>query len=241
MTKKIRRELFNAFSSLWSEGNPRVVGEVIDSKTGNRANQSIYDLLKVPPASRPALVSHQSGSLRYASVGEVSRQFIAKGSANSPPFIDAGAGLVLGFKNSESILFDASGCTVEALPDVTSLEAAILSAFEKGDWKENYVLVSEVVKANAFVLAVSSKPQSLLELKINGSVDAAAFSLSDAAAEIVANAAGSAVAWQRWESGTPFFRGWRVGGWFTHTLKPLKAGAPHQLALSAHVGPDDLP
>lgn len=163
--------------------------------------------------------SRSGGIMRYNSNEGVSIQFKAAGSAPvaGSALSVADAGVAIKFSRSQAVVFEAGGCKIEAVADIGELGQRLIKLYQSGKWNEDYYVVTEVVKADATTILISSDAGASVELKASGGVNAATLSLASLDAQLQ-TASTSKMGYELVaEKGlTPLFKAWRVRhGWLS--------------------------
>lgn len=162
--------------------------------------------------------SRSEGTMRYNSNDGVSIQFKAAGSAPvaGSALSTADAGVAVKFSRSNAVVFEASGCRIEAIADVGTLGRRLIELYGSGEWNKDYYVVTEVVKADVTTILISSSAGASLELKAGGDIHAASLSLASLEAQFsTASTAKMGYELVAKEGLTPLFKAWRVRGWFS--------------------------
>jgi hypothetical protein len=123
----------------------------------------------------------------YASSGAVS--IIAKIAGQVVPgssLADADAGLVVKFSRANAIVFEASGCSCAGIVDLASLGRAIEKRYAAGKWDRNWMLVTELVNANAATIIIAGSQSAQADLKASGTIGKGVIRLSDLDAKLEA-------------------------------------------------------
>lgn len=184
--------------------------------------ESNIENLGIPFTARP---SRPSGPMRYNSSKGVSLQVKAAGTAPAvgSALATADAGVTVKFSRAEAVVFEASGCKIEAIADVGELGKQIINRYQRGTWKEELYVVAEIVRANSVTVLISSSASASIELKAGGNLNAAALSLADLKAQLGV-AAYSDMGYQivAARGATPLFKAWKVDpGFFSTDFEPV--------------------
>ncbi len=108
--------------------------------------------------------------LKHYSAGQVSVSFKAAGTA--PPqgsalaLEEAGFTIELGQENS--VVFEAVGCRHERFADVDDVGSQILDRVDAKLWRLDYVLITEVVRADSATVLISKGGRARFEASIRG-------------------------------------------------------------------------
>ena len=185
--------------------------------TGNIKNTPL-------PFSRS--LDRPSGTMRYSSKKGVSLQAKLAGSAPAvgSAFTTADAGVSVKFSRGEVVVFEASGCKIESIADVGTLGQSIVRLYKMGTWDPDQYVVTEVVRADAATVLISSNAGASIELRVGGKVDVAGVSLADVNAEFgVAGYSDMGYQIVAERGLTPLFKAYRVDpGFFNDTFEPAQ-------------------
>lgn len=78
---------------------------------------------------------------------------------------EADAGIVLDFKRENSIYFNVKGSRRYEIDRQIDLRNKIIKMFEDNDWKEEWVVVTEIVKVDSATILISSNKKTHVEFK----------------------------------------------------------------------------
>ncbi|CAB3761420.1 hypothetical protein LMG29542_04076 [Paraburkholderia humisilvae] len=92
---------------------------------------------------------------------------------------EAEAGVVVKFARANAIVFEAAGCDVTRIADLTQLGNQIKKLYLAGEWQRDWIVVTELVKADSATIIVSAGASAQADLKANGSVQIGATRLTD--------------------------------------------------------------
>ena len=109
----------------------------------------------------------------YVSKEGVSIQTKLSGSVQIPNSLLSidDSGLIVEFLKAYAILFKATGSVSMHLSNKLKLGRDIIKHFEKGLWDINWVIVTEVVKADSSTIIIGNSKQGKIELKANTNVN----------------------------------------------------------------------
>ncbi len=73
------------------------------------------------------------------------------------------------FSHDKTVFIDARGCCFDSIADMNLLEKKIVEEYNRGEWKEDFVVVTEVMRAEGATVIITSggKASIALEAKIN--------------------------------------------------------------------------
>ncbi|MEO3753630.1 hypothetical protein [Streptomyces sp. B6B3] len=110
--------------------------------------------------------SKTMGTIAYASSGGVEVTVSGTASAASGPWdVPAGAAMSIRFSREGAVWFQAEACVAEAIEDLLALEEQILSLSDAGEWKDDLVVVTEVIRAEQGTVLISDAGQGGIELR----------------------------------------------------------------------------
>ncbi|MFJ9844359.1 hypothetical protein ACIRYZ_28670 [Kitasatospora sp. NPDC101155] len=118
--------------------------------------------------------SEAIGTIEYASAGGVEvlvggAAVATSGSWTAP----AGATVSITFSREAAVWFQAEDCAVEAIEDLLALEAEILALNDAGDWEDDLVVVTEVIRAGQGTVLVSGAGQGGIDFSTEAAVPGA--------------------------------------------------------------------
>jgi hypothetical protein len=172
-TREIKRNL--NYSAMWLPSVKVELGTV-----GTLTGYEFKEVTTLGELGITFIVSPQGakGTIQHNTSGAVAINFKAAGQVlegSSLGINDAGA--VVNFGRGRAICFQASGCQSPTIQNTFELLDQILKAYERGSWKREYVLVTEVIRATATTVLISNGDGAKIELRANGNVGPAGLSL----------------------------------------------------------------
>ena len=121
--------------------------------------------LDVPFAVR---VGKAKGTIKYASSEGVEVSVGGSASAATVPLVTAGASVSITFSREGAIWFQAEDCVPDAIEDLFALETAILARHAAGEWDDDLVVVTEVIRAARGTVIISGANQGGIDLHVDG-------------------------------------------------------------------------
>jgi hypothetical protein len=116
--------------------------------------------------------SDVESDMQYSSAGAVSMQLKAQGEA--PP---AGsllnvqdAGITCSFSRSGAVVLQLTDCTGQSIGNLIKVGQEVLKRHDVHEWPEGHVVVSEVVRAGASTIIISSESEAGIDLAVKGAV-----------------------------------------------------------------------
>lgn len=179
--KKYTNELKRQFGYLatWLPSTPLELGDIgilrrnEFVKISNVKNEGLtFDIREDETKSDVEHSSNGAVSLTAKAAGTVAPQ----GSVLS----EADAGLIVEFTKENAILFKVNGTTSPSIKDQVKLGNQILERYKNGNWNKEWVVITELVKAESGTIIISSSSKGRIELKASGDIDAGKIDIADA-------------------------------------------------------------
>ncbi len=98
---------------------------------------------------------------------------------------EADAGIAIDFKKEHGIVFELSGAKIHTLKDVISLRNDLKKMRKEGKWQRNWVLATEVVRAEKGTIMLSRVSDFHFEAKANADLGIENLKLTEANLEFV--------------------------------------------------------
>jgi hypothetical protein len=122
-------------------------------------------------------------------------------------FTTSDAGFSFDFKGDNSIIFQTSNHQLCELVNLAEIEQAVLEKYNRGNWDKDWVIVTELVKADAATIIISNSNNGTLELKVNANIGTDNLTLTDAALALsVLHEKGSTLKYIAQNEVTPLYR-----------------------------------
>lgn len=183
------REVSRALRYLpaWMPNAKVELGDIIDRTTLERkSNIRSVAGVGVTFATRDASTraSFEYSTARGVSISAKVAGRIAPGSSLGR----AEAGMIVKFSQENAVVFEASGCTGSAIEDLVTLGSRVLalSRARPDDWNDDWVVVTEVVRARCATVLISGDRSAQIDLKANGALAPAGIALADPNARLAA-------------------------------------------------------
>jgi hypothetical protein len=181
--KKYTNELYRQFHyfATWLPGTPLELGTIgvlknnEFTKVSNLKNENIdFEIDEDTTKS----------DLEHSSKGAVS--IITKLAGTAPiagsVLSDADAGFTVEFSQENAILFKANGTLSPSIRDQIKLGKEIIERFKQGKWNKDWVVITELVKADSATIIISSSSNGKIELKAKADISATGLDIADASA-----------------------------------------------------------
>jgi hypothetical protein len=117
-------------------------------------------------------------TINFTSQSGVAVTFNAKGQAGQ---VNASVGVT--FSEQGAILFNAAGCTAQAIEDQVQLGDAIIKLYNDGKWNKQFAVVTTLISAISTTVLMSSSSNSSITLQATDP-SVAAIDLSDASLQL---------------------------------------------------------
>ncbi len=198
---KLKQGVLNIYTSLDKEGIP------IEMSKGSRGAAMDY-------------TSHESVTIKTKLNGAIP----ALGSA----FTTSDAGFSFDFKGDNSIIFQTSNHQLCQLINLAEIEHAVLEKYNLGNWDKDWVIITELVQADAATIIISNSSNGTLELKVNANIGTDNLMLTDATLGLsVLREKGSTLKYIAQNEITPLYR---VMGLRSAFLSNLSIGTRGQIS-----------
>ena len=103
---------------------------------------------------------------KYSSAGAVTiTQKLSGEAAKGTKLGKADAGIIIEFNKSNAVYFRAVGTSNHYIADKINLGNNILNLYKKGEWKKEWVIVTQIVDADSATILISKEKGAKLELK----------------------------------------------------------------------------
>lgn len=103
---------------------------------------------------------------KYSSEGAVTITQKLKGeAAKGTKLGEADAGIIIEFNKSNAIYFRAVGSSNHYIADKINLGRTILELYKKGEWKKEWVIITQIVDADSATILISKEKGAKLEVK----------------------------------------------------------------------------
>lgn len=120
--------------------------------------------------------------LKYNSKGSVVITTKLSGAASIPgsSLTQADAGILVEFSKENSILFQANGTLTSTVKDTIVIGNKVIELFKQGKWDKKWVVITELVTAEAATILISNSKGAKIELKANAKIDAPKLDIANA-------------------------------------------------------------
>jgi hypothetical protein len=93
---------------------------------------------------------------QYHSANSSSAQLKLKGSGTPAAAAEVTAGLEIKFADANSVFFNAAGCSLNTLTNLTAIGNAVRSRLENGTWEYDWVVITTLIAAKSTTAIISS-------------------------------------------------------------------------------------
>jgi hypothetical protein len=122
------------------------------------------------------------------------------------------AGVVLTFEKQGAMVFLAQDCVTRRIENVADVASQILELQRRQLWPEDFVLISDVVRAASVLVLVAERDEAIAEIASTRYLAPADITFGSIVAESrIAAQSGIALAFLSHGPSTPFFRASRIG------------------------------
>jgi hypothetical protein len=110
--------------------------------------------------------------LSFSSKGATSVSFSAAGTVNVGGIVNTKPSLKIDFKSESAVFFNAAGCKHHMIDDKNALADAIMALYNggKGQWKREWVVVTDYIEAGSATIVVSGDSSASIELEATADV-----------------------------------------------------------------------
>jgi len=121
--------------------------------------------------------------ISYRSSSSIDVLFKARGTPVPPDsaLVEAKAGVVIDFKGKSGVLFEARECVMPVIADQLSLGDTIIDRYRSGHWAKNWVVVTQIIKADSIAVLISGNNGGRLELTAESDLQLGSLPLANAA------------------------------------------------------------
>jgi len=131
---------------------------------------------KTPPSLTPINFSYNSkGAVKITT--KLAGSIKPAGSALG----EADAGIIVEFSKENAVLFETQKANTSSIDDTVVLGEQILDLYRAGKWDKNWVVVTELISAEAATILISNSAGAKIELKANANLQMPQLNIADAA------------------------------------------------------------
>ncbi len=151
------------YYAIWMPGTPIKLGVI---GTLDKNIFSPVSTLENFNISYGIIRDRSKNDFKYASAGAVTvRQKTSGEAAEGTKLGKADAGVIIEFNKSNAIYFNALGTLNHYIADKLALGNAIMELYKKGEWKKEWVIITQIVEADSATILISKEKGAKLELK----------------------------------------------------------------------------
>jgi hypothetical protein len=118
-------------------------------------------------------ISDTHAHYSYRSQGSVTVTAHAKVELKTEEIARVESLITVSFSKENSILFDLADIEYESIVDLSSVEAALAKIFDSGKWDNNWLVVTNVMKAKKATILLANSKKSRVNLSIEGTEEIA--------------------------------------------------------------------
>jgi hypothetical protein len=158
--------------AVWPLGMPIELGSIGELKNGvflfRKHIRDVSSAFTVTPESGPAMVQYSFTNEKGVHVEMTPRAKASVGGA-----VGVKAGMEIKFSQKDLVYFNAAGCTNLVVKNAGQLEDEIKALYKRRRWNLDWVVVVQLVSAQATTAIISSSSQSSISLEASSpTVDA---------------------------------------------------------------------
>jgi hypothetical protein len=173
-------DAFGYFAT-WEPGVPLNLGDVgvLDDDVFTRIGT--LEQFQIPFTARRG---NTPVNMKYASSDAVSIAFKAAGAAPmaGSSLANVDAGVTIEFTRKNAVAFEAIGCKSSSILDQIALGQTILQKYEADQWDSDWMVITELIAAQATTVIVSSSSGGKVELKASGDLGRSNLSIASLSA-----------------------------------------------------------
>ena len=173
-------EKSNGYRPTWLPHVPLKIGDIgviedgVFVKEGNLEDVNIPFKTEMSSDTTVLDLSSENGiSITAKASGKVDPKLASLGTAD--------AGFLVEFKNDNSYIFKLNGTKTTIISNLGKVKDEILERFQNGQWPRKRLVINELVEAKASTILLAGKAGTTVELKAEGSVNAAHLDIADGA------------------------------------------------------------
>jgi hypothetical protein len=174
----IKKKFANYFAA-WLPGEKLRLGDVgviennLFTRITSLENIGINFTERADNASTPIDYISESGvSIFFKTAGEVNPSL--------PNIPEAKAGIGVEFSQKGAFIFQAAESYQPSIENIFQLEQDIISAYENGRWRSEWVVITRLVQTPIASIIVSNSSQSKVEFSVEGDIPLSSFDLGNA-------------------------------------------------------------
>ena len=117
---------------------------------------------------------------KYSSAGAVTiSQKLSGEAAKGTKLGKADAGIIIEFNKNNAIYFRAVGTSNDYIADKLTLGKTILDLYKKGEWKKEWVIITQIVDADKATILISKEKGAKMEFKAKADLKAAELDIAN--------------------------------------------------------------
>ncbi|WGQ09945.1 hypothetical protein QG516_25880 [Pedobacter gandavensis] len=194
------------YRATWDPGKPLEIGMI--GKLDGSGVFTVYSSLKAEGITPEIKADPSASDLDYTSSDKVSIGIKLSGSAPTvgSALTAADAGFEIKFTGEEGVVFKISGYKTLQIVNLKEIESQIKEKYQNSNWDKNWLVVTELIQADAATIIISNSKNGSLDLKAKAGVAAGDLKLTDAALGLsVARESGSTLKFLTQNGLTPLY------------------------------------
>lgn len=194
------------YRATWDPGKPLEIGQI--GKLDSSGVFTVYSSLKAEGIIPEVKGDAGASDLDYTSSDKVSIGIKLAGSAPTvgSALTAADAGFEIKFTGEDGVVFKISGYTTLQIVNLKEIESQIKEKYQNSNWDKNWLIVTELIQADAATIIISNSRNGSLDLKAKAGVAAGNLKLTDASLGLsVAKESGSTLKFLTQNGLTPLY------------------------------------
>jgi hypothetical protein len=170
----------SGYRATWEPGLALELGQV--GKLGSDGVFTVYSTLAAEGIEMITNTKGTGGDLDYTSNDDVT--ITAKVAGTAPvlgsALTEGEAGVTIEFKTSEAIVFQSVGNRTDYIQNLGQVTEQILQKYNNRTWKEDYLVITQLTRADSATIIISRSSKGSLDLKATATVGTDVIKLTDA-------------------------------------------------------------
>jgi hypothetical protein len=202
--------LMNSKTGYRAAWNPNVKLEIgMVGKIDKTGVFNVYKTLQKEGVPMQIMASDSSIDLDYTSSDSVSITSKLAGAAPvaGSSLTDVHAGFSVDFKSDNGVVFQSTGNKTYQLTNLEEIETQVLAKYDKGEWPDDYLIITQLVVADTATIIISNSSNVHLDLQASANAQVAALKLTDASLGLtIVRQEGSSMHYLAEKGLTPLYR-----------------------------------
>lgn len=164
-------DLHDNFKTMYANWPPNVPIRLGDFGTlGNKilhVKGNVADIFGIKFKERPGTAERAQYSYRSAESTEVT--FKAQGQGGTGG-VSINASVAVAFSSKNAVFFNAAACEHRSIEDEISLGKDVMQLFEKGQWDDDWVIVTRLISSAAATVAIAASASASITFEADAKV-----------------------------------------------------------------------